>query len=249
MSQCPHTTVYLASSYYCIFSVLILLYLCPHTSVCVLILRYVCPHTNIYVLILLHLCPLTTVCVSSYYYICVLRCKGVRNLSSYYYICVRILLHMCPHTTSVSSGAKASATSAAGLASRLPQGFSSYKITRCHGRTAFRRLVSVLRVGEREKERKREREREREEREREGESRAVPRQSWIQPTRQRLSTGGAKIKIKSAQEIFKIWRDKKTLVTRPSGKNTSTHAHTHTHEFGVCYKFYNLRLPLSLSLY
>ncbi len=82
------------SSYYCI-CVLILLHMCPHTTVCVsdtiLLIRcllalgicmcYMCPHTipprswDIYVF--------------SYYGISVL----------YYYICVCILLYMCPHTT------------------------------------------------------------------------------------------------------------------------------------------------------
>jgi hypothetical protein len=68
-----------------------------YLTTCVLILLYMCPHTTIY--------------VSSYYsyahrgqalfkplyiqHICVI----LLHVSSYYYICVLILLYMCPHTT------------------------------------------------------------------------------------------------------------------------------------------------------
>ena len=62
--------------------VLILLCVCPHTTICVLILLHMLPHTTICVLILPYMCPHTTTDVSSYYY-----------LSS-----VLRLLHMCPHT-------------------------------------------------------------------------------------------------------------------------------------------------------
>ncbi len=69
--MCPHTTVYVC--------VLILLYMCPHTAIyvssysyiCVLILLYMCPHTNIYTCPH-NMCPPTTIYVSSYYYIYVL---------------------------------------------------------------------------------------------------------------------------------------------------------------------------------
>jgi hypothetical protein len=104
--------------------VLILLYLCPHTTtyvsayvpsvliaavdptgvcyftVCVLILLYVCPHTTICVLMLLHTCPHTCRVCSL-----LLSTQRVRlcprttvGLSAYCYICVLILLHVCPHT-------------------------------------------------------------------------------------------------------------------------------------------------------
>ena len=83
-----------------VYSVRILLHVCPHTPtyVCVLIRLHMCPHTymssysymcvlilhvssyaRMCVLILLRMCPHTPACVSSY-------------------ICVLILLHVCPHT-------------------------------------------------------------------------------------------------------------------------------------------------------
>jgi hypothetical protein len=112
------------SSYYYI-CVLILLYMCPHTTtmyvsscyyVCVLILLYMCPHTTIYVssyccicvlILLLYMCPHATMYVSSYYYMCPHTTIYVSSyyyicilillyVSSYYYICVLILLYMCP---------------------------------------------------------------------------------------------------------------------------------------------------------
>ncbi len=69
----------LANAYIC---VLILLYMCPYTTICVVMLLYMCPHTAIYVSLYYYMCRHTTIYVSSYYYICVL-----------------ILLNMCPHTT------------------------------------------------------------------------------------------------------------------------------------------------------
>ena len=64
-------------------------------TLCALVLLYMCPHTTICVLILLYpICVLILQYVSSYY-----------DVSSYYYICVLILPHvssyynMCPHTT------------------------------------------------------------------------------------------------------------------------------------------------------
>jgi hypothetical protein len=99
--------------------VLILLYMCRHTAICVssycyicvLILLYVCPHTAIYVssycyicvVILLYACPHTAIYVSSYCYMCVLillyMCPHTAMcVSSYCYICVLILLYVCPHT-------------------------------------------------------------------------------------------------------------------------------------------------------
>ena len=70
----------------CILSV------CPHANMRVLILLYVCPHTT--------MCPCTTICVSSYCYVCrhTTMCPTNIQLSSYYYICVLILLFACPHT-------------------------------------------------------------------------------------------------------------------------------------------------------
>jgi hypothetical protein len=95
-------------------SVLILLYMCPHTAIycyiCVLILLFMCPHTTIYVSSYCYVFVLILLYVSSYCYMCphstmcphttvltplcvlILQC-----VSSYYY--VLILQHMCPHST------------------------------------------------------------------------------------------------------------------------------------------------------
>ena len=79
--------------------VLILLYVCPTDRW----LLYVCPHTTICVSLCYYMCVLI-LSVSSYYYMCVLILPYVCPrtaiyVSSYYYICVLILLHMSPHTT------------------------------------------------------------------------------------------------------------------------------------------------------
>ena len=88
---CPQTTficfrklLYVSCEYFHV-CVLILLYMCPHTTIyvsscyylCVLILLYMCPRTAIYVLI----------CVSSYCCICVLILLYV---SSYYGAIVQV---------------------------------------------------------------------------------------------------------------------------------------------------------------
>ncbi len=77
-----HSTIYVSSYYHA--CVLILLCMCPHTTMCVLILLY----------------------VSSYYYICVLYIliplvQLYADVSPYVYICVLILLYACvrPHNT------------------------------------------------------------------------------------------------------------------------------------------------------
>ena len=66
----------------------ILLYMCLHTR-WVLILLYVSSYYHICVLILIYVCPHTTIHVSSYYYTCVLillyMCPHT-TMSSYYYI-------------------------------------------------------------------------------------------------------------------------------------------------------------------
>jgi len=49
-------TMYTVASYY---------------HICVLILPYMCPHTTIYVSLYYYMCPHTTIHVSSYYHICV----------------------------------------------------------------------------------------------------------------------------------------------------------------------------------
>jgi TPR repeat protein len=67
-------TKYVSSCYY--ICVLILLYMCPHTTV------DVSSHTFICVLILLHMCPHTPS------YVC-----------THYYVCVLIHLYLCAHTT------------------------------------------------------------------------------------------------------------------------------------------------------
>jgi hypothetical protein len=79
--------------------VLILLYICPHTTICVLILQSAaharsaeCGQTCL--LILPHLCPHTTMCVPTLLHMCPPATTYLA--SSYYYLCV--LIHMCPHT-------------------------------------------------------------------------------------------------------------------------------------------------------
>ena len=75
----------------CYTCVLILLYMCPHTAICVSLYCYIC------VYILTCVCPDTAICVSSHCYVCVLILL---------YLCPHtlILLYMCPHTAmSVSS--------------------------------------------------------------------------------------------------------------------------------------------------
>ena len=101
LHMCPHTTIYLASSYYHI-RVLILLYMCPH----LVSQPHACgpPHRPLS----LYMCPHTAVYVSSYCCICVLillyMCPHTATyVSSYCYIsvlchiCVLILLYICPH--------------------------------------------------------------------------------------------------------------------------------------------------------
>jgi hypothetical protein len=56
LCKIPHTTMCVSSYYYKF--VLILLYICPHTTIRVLMLLHICPHATMCVLILL--------CVSSY---------------------------------------------------------------------------------------------------------------------------------------------------------------------------------------
>jgi hypothetical protein len=73
--------IYVSSYSYRCF--LILLHVCPHTTIYVFSYSYVC------VLILLYMCLHTPIYVSSYYYMCVLILI----------IRVLILLYMCPHTT------------------------------------------------------------------------------------------------------------------------------------------------------
>jgi hypothetical protein len=87
-------------NYACVaICVLILLYMCPHSIICVLIL-YMCPHTTAYVSSCYNMCPHTTKCVLILLYMSSYYCA-----SSYYYIRVLILLcvfirsHTCkgPH--------------------------------------------------------------------------------------------------------------------------------------------------------
>ncbi len=109
---CPHTTIYVSSSYYVssyyYICVLILLYTCPH-------IIYMCPQATVYVLILLYMCPHARdaamcphACITSYY-ICVLELGAEQvpacySVSSCHWICVLmpldmpslILLYMCP---------------------------------------------------------------------------------------------------------------------------------------------------------
>ncbi len=97
---CPHTPICVSSYYY--MRVLILLYMCPHTTMSLSCLLYVCPHTAYsIVLILLY--------VVSYYCICVLMLLCLFHacsmcvlillyVSTYCYTCVLIRLYICPHT-------------------------------------------------------------------------------------------------------------------------------------------------------
>ena len=87
---CPHSAIYLASSY-CYVCFYILLYMCPHTAmyvssygyIYVRILLYMCLHTAIY----LYMCPHTAIYVSSYCYLCVLILLFIFYVSSYCYMC------------------------------------------------------------------------------------------------------------------------------------------------------------------
>jgi hypothetical protein len=89
---CPHTTIYVSSYFTC---VLILLH-------CILILLYMCFHTT--------MCPHTTKHVSLYYYMCPSMCphttmhyyyRALWDVSSYYYMCVLVcvLILLCTTTT------------------------------------------------------------------------------------------------------------------------------------------------------
>jgi hypothetical protein len=95
----------------------ILLYMCPHATVCVTSYYLTnsmrqdtsgspLSHYYIRVRILLYMCPHATVCVSSYYLTTACAtiraeapCRTTTCVSSYYYVCVVMLLYMCPRTT------------------------------------------------------------------------------------------------------------------------------------------------------
>ena len=96
------------SSHYHIF--VLILYVCPHTSICVSSHDYICA------LILLYMCPHTAIYVSSYCYICVLALLYVCPHSSIYasscyggillpmdmipfYFDIFLVVHVCPRTT------------------------------------------------------------------------------------------------------------------------------------------------------
>ena len=96
------------------YYICVLLYVSLYCYRCVLVLPYMCPHTTTYVssyyyicvLVLPHFCPRTATYVSSYYYMrplilhfscCI--CVFVLLHVSAPTIRVLILLHMCPHTT------------------------------------------------------------------------------------------------------------------------------------------------------
>jgi hypothetical protein len=81
LNMCPHTTVYLSSIQYYYACVLILLCMCPRAAMYLSTYYYS-------VVIPLYICPHTTIHVSTFYYMC------PRST-----ICVLILLHMCPHST------------------------------------------------------------------------------------------------------------------------------------------------------
>ncbi len=95
-------------------------YMCPHTTICVLVLLHVCPICLRYTCAAVYMCPHTTICVTSCYCPCVLFASGIRApqyVSSYVsscyclcvlfvsgiraprYVCVLTLLYMCPRAT------------------------------------------------------------------------------------------------------------------------------------------------------
>ncbi len=94
---CPHTNIYVSSYYYvCVLMLLSVLiqiyvssyyYMCHHATICVLILLHMCPHTTIVVILLF---------VSSYKYVssCCYMCPH-----NTIYLLPSILLKMCLHTT------------------------------------------------------------------------------------------------------------------------------------------------------
>ncbi len=99
LSMCPHTSVYVSSyyyvySYYCL-CVLILLSMCTTLSS----LHYMCPHTTVCVLILLYMCPHTTTCVRI---LLLYMCPHSTMCPQYYYVCV-LILYIRPHTTTYLS--------------------------------------------------------------------------------------------------------------------------------------------------
>jgi hypothetical protein len=110
-----------------VHQVLVLLYVCPHTTIYLSSYYCMCPHTIILLCVSgpTDMCPHTTISVSSYYYICVLillylcpqlhlrrRLRILLYVRPHTTICVPILLYVCPHTSiSVSSvAAQASRT-------------------------------------------------------------------------------------------------------------------------------------------
>ncbi len=102
LHMCRHTVIHV-SSYYKSAYVSIRQHTSAYVSIRQ---HTVVSHRQCYVgvVILPYMCPHTTVCVSSYYYVCVLillhRCRHTPiHVSSYYCMCVLILLCMCPHTT------------------------------------------------------------------------------------------------------------------------------------------------------
>jgi hypothetical protein len=117
LSVLIHTTICVSSYYY--ICALILLHVCPHTAnICVLILLsvssycFMCPHTIICVLILtlLFLLPLRNfivvhstrlISLKKFNYYIFKRTSTIILLyvSSYYCASVRILLYLCPRTT------------------------------------------------------------------------------------------------------------------------------------------------------
>jgi hypothetical protein len=58
-----------------------------------------CLSSHYYILVLLHVCPHTTIYLSSYHYICVRRRTAARTKLAYCNIFVLKLPRVCPHTT------------------------------------------------------------------------------------------------------------------------------------------------------
>ncbi len=87
---------YMYVSAYYLMCVLMLLYMCPHTTVYVPSCYYICA-------LCYYMCVFILLYVSLYYYICVLillyMCPLLLYVCFYTTICVLILLYMCPHTS------------------------------------------------------------------------------------------------------------------------------------------------------
>ncbi len=81
--------------YYYYICVLILLYMCPHTSICAPVDYFVSSNYYIRVRILLYMGPHTAIYVSSHCYICVLILVYVSEAFRYCYIWMCVSSYYC----------------------------------------------------------------------------------------------------------------------------------------------------------